>query len=75
MEKMSEKAKALPGVATPDRAKVNNLDREDLPTNIVPHNDNWSDRTAERIFQVLGSIYLKENNLEGRVVVMKRENA
>ena len=69
---MSEKAKALPGAATPDRAEVNNLDRENLPTNIVPHKDNWNDKTAERIYKILGQIYLDENNLEGSVIVTKR---
>ena len=68
---MSEKAKALPGAATPDRAEVNNLDRENLPTNIVPQ-DNWNDKTAERIYKILGQIYLDENNLEGSVIVTKR---
>lgn len=71
---MSEKAKALPGAATPDRAEVNNLDRENLPTNIVPQ-DNWNDKTAERVYCILGRIYLDENNLDGTVTVTKREHA
>lgn len=69
---MSEKAKALPGAATPSRAKSKDLGTGLNSTNIVPHNENWNDKTAERIYKILGQIYLDENNLDGSVTVTKR---
>ena len=71
---MSVKAKALPGAATPDRAKSKDLGTGLNSTNIIPQ-DNWNDKTAERVYCILGQLYLKEHNLEGRVVVTKRKNA
>ena len=71
---MSVKAKALPGAATPDRAKSKDLGTGLNSTNIVPQ-DNWNDKTAERVYCILGRIYLDENNLDGTVTVTKREHA
>ncbi len=69
---MSEKAKALPAAATVDRAMGKDLDRATNPTNIITQNDNFTDKTAARIFEVLGAIYAEENNLEVTVTVTKK---
>lgn len=69
---MSTRKEAPAGVGTPYAgAEKPKPGRGNGSTSIVA-SDNWTDKTAARIFEVLGQIYAEENNLEVVVTVKKK---
>lgn len=69
---MSIKQNALPAAATTDRAENQKPRKGSGSSDILPQNeDNFTDKTAERIFRVLGRLYGEEQGLDVEVVVEK----
>ncbi len=69
---MTTKRKALPAAATTDRAENQKPRIGNGSNDILTQNkDNFTDKTAERIFRVLGRLYGEEQGLDVEVTVEK----
>ena len=74
---MKEKENAPVSAGTPAGASNSAvLGHYQTATTIISENeDNFTDKTAKRIFEVLGAIYAKENGLDVDVKVYKNGKA
>ncbi len=73
---MNKKENAPASAGTPTGARVHDFSvdwttKNSASQSITENNDNFTDKTAKRIFEVLGAIYAKENGLDVDVTVYK----